>query len=115
MCAYTLYPPIITVGHPAAIVPPCAVLSPIRAAGLPPIITVDEPFIIVSGGHTQTHMSPTTAAGIFPIKTFGTLGPTIGPPTCGIGEGNAGVCMGQVCISVILAAGGIIFKLKVIN
>ena len=78
MCAYTLYPPIITVGHPAAIVPPCAVLSPIRAAGLPPIITVDEPFIIVSGGPTQTHMSPTTAAGIFPIKTFGTLGPTIG-------------------------------------
>ena len=43
------------------------------------------------------------------------FGPTIGPPTCGIGEGNAGVCMGQVCISVILAAGGIIFKLKVIN
>ena len=85
--AHTLHPPIITVGHPATIVPPCAVLSPIRAAGLPPIITVDEPFTIVSGGPTQTHMSPTTAAGIFPIKTFCTLGPTIGPPTCGIGEG----------------------------
>lgn len=103
-----VYPPIITVGHPATIVPPCAVLSPMRAAGLPPIITVDEPFTIVSGGPTQTHMSPTTAAGIFPISTFGTLGPTTGPPTWGIGEGNAGVCMGQVCISVILAAGGII-------
>lgn len=74
-----------------------------------------EPFTIVSGGPTQTHMSPTTAAGIFPIKTFCTLGPTIGPPTCSIGEGNAGICMGQACISVILAAGGIVFKLKVIN
>ena len=78
-----------------------------RAAGLPFIITVAEPFTIVSGGPTQTHMSPTTAAGILPISTFGTPGPTTGPPTCGIGEGNAGVCMGQVCMSsVSLAAGG---------
>lgn len=75
------YPPIITVGHPAAIVPPCAVLSPMRAAGLPPIITVDEPFTIASGGPTHTHISPTTAAGSFPINTLGTLGPTTGPPT----------------------------------
>ena len=29
-------------GYPATIVPPCAVLSPMRAAGLPPIITVES-------------------------------------------------------------------------
>ena len=29
-----------------------------------------------------------------------------GPPTWGMGEGNAGVCMGQAWKSVILAAGG---------
>ena len=80
-----------------------------RAAGFPPINTVDDPFIMVSGGPTHTHMSPTTAAGSFPIKTVATPGPITGPPTCGIGEGKAGVCIGQVCISVILAAGGILF------
>lgn len=83
VCAvlFTAYPPISTVGHPMTIEPPCAVLSPIRAAGLPPIITVDEPFIIVSGGPTQTHMSPMTAAGNFPINTLGTPEPITGPPT----------------------------------
>ncbi len=98
-----------TVGQPITIVPPCAVVSPIRAAGFPPIITVAEPFTIASGGPTQTQLSPTTAAGNPPISTVGAPGPTTGPPTCGIGDGNAGVCIGQVCISVILAAGGIIF------
>ncbi|MCR8882504.1 hypothetical protein QUW57_05740 [Phocaeicola plebeius] len=51
-------------------------------------------------------MSPTTAAGSLPISTFGTPGPTIGPPTWGMG-GSPGVCIGQVCMSVSLAAGGI--------
>ena len=102
-------------GHPLTIEPPCAVLSPMRAAGLPPIITVAEPLMMVSGGPAQTHISPTTAAGILPISTFGTPGPTTGPPTCGIGEGNAGVCMGQVCMSVILAAGGIVLEFKLVN
>lgn len=37
---YSFYPPIITFTHPRAIVPPCAHLSPILAAGLPPITTV---------------------------------------------------------------------------
>ena len=37
------HPPIITVGQPITMLPPCAVVSPIRAAGLPPIITVAEP------------------------------------------------------------------------
>ena len=35
-----------------------------------------------------------------------TPGPTTGPPMCGIG-GIPGVCIGQVCMSVNLAAGGI--------
>jgi hypothetical protein len=87
--------------------PPCAVESPILAAGLPPIITVADPLTIESGGPTQTHMSPTTAAGIFAINTVATPGPEIGPPTCGMG-GTAGVCIGQVCISVNLAAKGIV-------
>jgi hypothetical protein len=52
-------------------------------------------------------LSPTTAAGIFAIITVGTPGPIIGPPTCGIG-GKAGVTIGQTCISVNLAAGGIL-------
>ena len=99
-----VYPPIKTVGHPNTIEPPCAVLSPIRAAGLPQIITVADPFTIESGGPTQTALSPKTAAGILPIKTVGAPGPTMGPPTCGMG-GNPGVTIGQVCISVNLAAG----------
>jgi hypothetical protein len=30
-------------------------------------------------------MSPITAAGIPPIKTVGAPGPVMGPPTCGMG------------------------------
>jgi hypothetical protein len=77
---------------------------------LPQINTVAEPFKIVSGGPTQMQVSPNTAAGSPPITTVGVPGPIIGPPTCGIGAGNAGVCIGQVCISVNLAANGIIFN-----
>jgi len=55
------YPPIITVGAPTTMLPPCAVVSPILAAGLPPIITVAEPLAMVSGGPTHTQLSPTTA------------------------------------------------------
>ena len=82
-------------------------MSPIRAAGFLPIITVAEPLAMVSGGPTQTHISPITAAGILPINTVGVPGPTIGPPTWGIG-GVAGVCIGQVCMSVSRAAGGMV-------
>ena len=59
-------------------------LSPIRAAGFPPIFTVPEPCDIEEGGPTQIQVSPTTAAGIFPIKTVGSPGPRMGPPTWGI-------------------------------
>src|SRR5688572_12477623 len=62
-CCHKFYPPIITVGHPAAIVPPCAVLSPCRAAGCPPINTVADPLLMVSGGPVQVSISPTFAAG----------------------------------------------------
>ncbi len=71
------------------------------------IITVAEPFTVESGGPTQVQLSPITAAGRLPINTVGAPGPIIGPPTWGIGEGTAGVCMGHVCMSVILDAGGI--------
>jgi hypothetical protein len=57
-------------------------------------------------------LSPITAAGNPPIKTVGAPGPITGPPTCGIGDGNAGVCIGQVCISVILAAFMIQMKIE---
>jgi hypothetical protein len=103
-----LYPPIKTVGKPITIVPPCAVASPILAAGFPQIKTVAEPSIILSGDPTQTRTSPTTAAGNFPKNTVGAPGPIIGPPTCGMG-GDPGVNIGQVCISVILAAGAPIY------
>jgi len=73
-----------------------------RAAGLPPISTVAEPFTIVSGGPTHTAMSPSTAAGMFAMRTVGMPGPPTGPPTCGTGP----VVIGQVCMSVRRAAGG---------
>src|SRR5688572_20922713 len=99
-----VHPPICTVGKPATITPPCAVKSPCLAAGLLLMSTVVEPFTIVSGGPTHTSRSPTTAAGNPPIRTVGTPGPVTGPPTCGTGPVN----IGQVCISVILAADGMI-------
>src|SRR3954451_19573220 len=86
--------------------PPCAVVSPMRAAGFLPIITFIEPMAMVSGGPVQTHMSPTTAAGMPLISTVGTPGPVIGPPTWGIG-GVPGVASGHTCMSPMRAAGGI--------
>jgi len=80
--------------------------SPILAAGFLPIKTDFEPLIIVSGGEpTQTQEELSVAAGNFPISTEETPF-VIGPPTCGTG-GVPGVCIGQTCISVTLAAGGI--------
>ena len=92
--------------HPARSSRRAAVESPMRAAGWPPINTVPDPFAIVSGGPTQVTIPPTTAAGMLPIKTVGTPGGRIGPPTCGTG-GTAGDCIGQVCMSPARAAGGI--------
>src|SRR5438128_1111685 len=100
----------ITVGQPITITPPCAVMSPIRAAGMPPIITVVDPMAITSGGPTQTAMSVTRAAGRNPISTIGQQGGRIGPPTCG----TRTVTMGQTCISVIRAAKGILVLLSVL-
>jgi hypothetical protein len=85
-----------------------------RAAGLPPIITVVEPMATVSGGPTQTHISPTTEAGIPPIKTVGAPGEVIGPPTCGTG-GVPVVTIGQVCMSVNRAAIGIFLLCQRVN
>ena len=99
-----LVSPIKTVGQPTVIVPPWAVMSPMRAAGFPPIKTPVEPSTTVEGGPTQTHMSPITAAGMPPINTVGQPGPVIGPPTCGIG-GSPGVTIGHMCISPTRAAG----------
>src|SRR5215210_7322966 len=86
-------------------VPPCAVLSPMRAAGFLPIMTFVDPMTMLSGGPVHTHMSPTVAAGMPLISTVGTPGPVIGPPTCGIG-GVPGVARGQTCMSPTRAAGG---------
>lgn len=98
-------PPIMTVGHPATMTPPWAVESPMRAAGFPPIRTVAEPFTIESGGPVQVAMPPRFAAGRPPIKTVGAPGGRRGPPTCGT---PPGLTIGQVCISVTRAAGGMI-------
>jgi len=111
----TVYPPIMTVGKPTVITPPWAVVSPIRAAGIFPINTVNEPLTIASGGPVQVAELPTTAAGIFPINTVSIPGGMLGPPTWGIGDGKAGVCMGQVCMSPTRAAGGIIIPPLLIN
>src|SRR5688572_20304007 len=86
--------------------PPWAVLSPMRAAGIPQISTVHAPVMMTSGGPTQTQRSLTLAAGRPPISTVGAQGGRIGPPTCGMGT-TAGVIIGQACMSVTRAAGGI--------
>lgn len=75
----------ITVGQPNTILPPCAQVSPMRAAGLLPISTVADPFMIESGGPTQTAESPIMAAGKKAISTVGDPGPITGPPTWGTG------------------------------
>src|ERR1044071_5299283 len=46
-------PPMITVGSPITMPPPCAVMSPCRAAGMKPIITVVDPMTITSGPPAQ--------------------------------------------------------------
>jgi hypothetical protein len=97
------YPPICTVGDPTTITPPWAVMSPTRAAGLPPMSTVPEPVTMVSGGPAQTSISPITAAGMPPISTVLTQGPETGPPTWGE---PPGFTIGQVWLSEILAAAG---------
>jgi hypothetical protein len=97
------HPPIFTVKQPAMIVPPCAVESPMRAAGLLLINTVDDPDAIVSGPPAQTIISPIEAAGKPPIKTFILPGGRTGPPTCGTNP----LTIGHTCMSVILAAKGI--------
>src|SRR3954453_2889599 len=109
----------LTVGAPRTITPPCAVWSPMRAAGMPPIITFVEPITIESGGPTHVHMSPTRAAGMPAIRTVGAPGGGIGPATRGAGRGGAAggrigpptcgtgpVVIGQVCMSPTRAAGG---------
>ena len=65
--------------------------------------TVGEPLAMTSGGPTHVAMSPTRAEGIMPISTVGQPGGRIGPPTCG----TTPVTIGQVCMSVTRAAGGI--------
>lgn len=59
---------------------------------------------MASGGPTHTAIDPTTAAGRPLINTVGVPGGRMGPPTWGIG-GVPGVCIGQVCRSVVRAAG----------
>src|SRR5215218_1159237 len=98
------HPPIITVKLPSVMMPPCTVVSPIRAAGCPPINTVADPLMILSGGPAQVRRSPILAAGIYSIITVGQPGGITGPPTWGA---PPGFTIGQVCISPTLAAPGI--------
>src|SRR5215469_13313914 len=81
-----------TVGAPITIGAPQPLMSPMRAAGRLPIITVILPFAIgfggcgpAGGGIAQATWSPTQAAGCPEIKTFGHPGPTI-TPGCPIGS-----------------------------
>src|ERR1700676_4657282 len=77
-----------------------------RAAINPPINTVGEPIAIMSGGPTQVAMSVARAAGNIPISTVGSPGGRIGPPTWG----TMPVTIGHTCMSVMRAAGGILFS-----
>lgn len=85
-----------TVTAPGGIItPPEAVRSVIRAAGMPPINTVAEPFMIAS----TPQESPIFAAGNPPINT-------VGGPEGMIGTGAPTVA-GLTIISVTRAAGSI--------
>ena len=64
--------------------------------------TVMDPRAITSGGPTQVHMSVTRAWGRPTVITVGAQGGRIGPPTCG----TTPVTIGQTCMSVTRAAGG---------
>src|SRR5712691_9102119 len=75
-----------------------------RAAMRLPMRTVGEPMRMTSGGPTQVSMSVIRAAGRPPIRTVGSHGGRMGPPTCG----TTPVTMGQTCMSVMRAAGGMI-------
>ena len=68
MFRFYFYPPIITVVLPTVMVPPCAVVSPIRAAGIPPIKTVAEPLVILSGGPTQVNKFPCVLLAALQLK-----------------------------------------------
>src|SRR6185312_1346188 len=89
-----------TIGEPMTIEPPCAVMSPMRAAGRPPIKVMNEPITITSGGPTQTAMLVTQAAGR-PLTSAIEPPGRIGPPTWG----TRTVTIGQTCMSVTRAAG----------
>src|SRR6185369_8412566 len=69
------YPPISTVGAPGgSTAPPPPVVSPTRAAGIPPISTVAEPLMMASAPPP----SPRRAAGTPPISTVAAPGGIIG-------------------------------------
>jgi hypothetical protein len=91
--------------------PPCAVESPIRAAGIPPINTVVDPIMMESGGPAQVHRSPTRAAGKLPINTVAQPGGNTAPPTCG----TTPFTIGHTCMSDILAAKGMCGVLLLID
>ena len=81
----------------------CVVLSPTRAAGMPPMMTVADPIEIIPGPPgTQpinmqgADMSVTRAAGLPPIKTVGhplMMASGMAGWGTGVGTGAAG-CMG---------------------
>src|SRR5687767_1826074 len=81
-----VHPPINTVGMPIRIGALQPDRSPIRAAGRPLMSTVALPFTSgvggcgpAGGGNEHTWLSPSTAAGIPPIRTSATPGPAITP------------------------------------
>ena len=76
----------ITLEDPLTIVAPQAVISPMRAAGLPPITTDLLPVAIgfggcgpAVGGKAQICVSPTATAGRQLIMTLDTPGPAMTP------------------------------------
>jgi len=111
----TSQPPMITVGKPVEIIPPCMVKSPMRAAGRLPTRTVMLPLTIMLGGMGTAHKqaSVTRACGMLPVMTVG-MPVMMMPPTCGIGMGlgGIGVASGQTCMSVMREAGGMLRLLR---
>ena len=83
-----------TVGAPITIGAPQADMSPMRAAGRPPISTVVQPGGAIGvtpcgpagGGIVQRVGLPTTAAGMPPMRTVGHAGRQRSRPGCPVGS-----------------------------
>ncbi len=101
--AHTLHPPIITVGHPATIVPPCAVLSPYE----PQVCHLSLQWmnlLLLYPVVPRRRTCHLRRLPVFSLSKHSAHLVRLSAAHAVSARETPGVCMGQVCISVILAA-----------